>query len=224
MASPAIRRLGGTDAREADAEVGRVLRRLRRAGRRHRRRREAAPGRCSTTSRRRHARSQAHQGRGAPGRRSHPPRLRAAAPAVHHPVRPRGDPPPARPHRRRAGPDRRRRGAAAALRDRTRACRTPTELARRAGAVHARRCRRRWPRCGSSRSRSRSSPPAGDQARWRTRPTQLLRAGARPALQERRGHAHASSSGRRSTTCIETATDRCEDVANVIEGVVLEHA
>ncbi len=57
-----------------------------------------------------------HQGRRAPRRRHRPRRLRAAARAVHHPLRPGGDPPTPLAHRRCARPDRRGRRPAHALR------------------------------------------------------------------------------------------------------------
>ena len=63
----------------------------------------------------------------------------------------------------------------------------------------------------------------GHQAAWRRRRTRCCArawAGSSRAAWTR----SPSSSGRRSTTCIETATDKCQDVANVIEGVVLEHS
>src|SRR5207248_7616502 len=102
-------------ARKVDAEVRRVLRRLRRPGRRHGPRREAAL-RTARRLHRRRTESAGDQGSGAPRRRDRPPRLRAPPPPVHHALRPRRDPPLARPHRRRARLDRRHRRAPVALR------------------------------------------------------------------------------------------------------------
>src|SRR5437870_2258979 len=105
----------GPHARKIDAAVGRVFRRLRRAGRRNRTRRAPAP-RALRRLQRHRAEGRRHQGGRARRRQHRAPRVRAPSPPVHHPVRSRGDPPPARPDRRRARSHRRDGGKAAPLR------------------------------------------------------------------------------------------------------------
>ena len=57
----------------------------------------------------------------------------------------------------------------------------------------------------------------------RTRPTASTSEARQPAVRRRAATRSPSSSGRRSLDFLEEATDRCEDVANVLEGVVVKH-
>src|SRR2546428_1692647 len=105
----------GPHARKIDAAVGRVFRGLRRAGQGNGRR-GAPPPRAFRRFRRHRAEGRRHQGSQARRRQHRPPGLGAPNTPVHHPVRWRGDPPPARPDRRCARSHRRDGGKAAPLR------------------------------------------------------------------------------------------------------------
>ena len=70
---------------------------------------------------------------------------------------------------------------------------------------------------GDAQAVHRHQPP---RERGRRDPAPL----GRPPVQGGEGSDHRSSSGKRSTRTSRTPSDRCEDVANIIEGVILEHA
>ena len=136
-------------AREADAEVGRLLLRLRGAGRHGGRGVEAPEG----PPRRLHRRARegaGDQGRRAPRRRHHPPGVRPPAYPVHHAVRPRRDPPAALADRRRARSRGRRRGA-------------PRPVRHRPGAPRRARSRLGARRPGREDARGGGRPPGHEE-------------------------------------------------------------
>ena len=74
-----------------------------------------------------------------------------------------------------------------------------------------------------SRSRRRSSSSASTSTGSRTRPTRSCAARS-PGCSRRRRTRSSIIKWKEIYENLESAADRCEDVANIIEGVILEHA
>ena len=94
---------------------------------------------------------------------------------------------------------------------------------RRAGARDRDAWRRRSAGCATSSRRRRSSTPASRSTASRTRATRSSATPSRRSSAKRRDPLLVMK-WKEVYEALENATDRCEDVANIIEGVVLEHA
>ena len=160
------------------------------------------------------------QGSRAQVRLHHPRDHPAPAPHLRHPARSRRHPHPGPHARRRDGRDRRVGGDRPALPDRARAAGRA-----RAGAASSRMsCR-----TGRDRHEGARAAPRRRRAGGRDQPPRERSGSGAP---ERRSPPLRGGAAIRSSIIkwkeildfLEAATDRCEDVANVLEGVVVKHA